>query len=247
MTAALRAEWIKATTLWSIRLSLLAFAVVTAGISVAVAATVGAAEAARPDYDAAVIAFYGLNFGHVAVLVVAVLLTAGEYGARTIGTSLTAVPRRGVFLAAKVAVGAGLVLAVATVTAVVTFAATQAVLGPDAVGPGTPGVLRSIAAAALFPALLAVVCMGIGMLARDAAGALTALVPFFFLVSPLLELVPGLQRAAVFLPDRAGAVAVRLHERPVDAFGPVTGLLVMAGWAAAAVLAAWWALHRRDA
>jgi ABC-2 type transport system permease protein len=29
-----------------------------------------------------------------------------------------------------------------------------------------------------------------------------------------------LPKAAVFLPDRAGAVAVRLHSREIDAFGP---------------------------
>jgi ABC-2 type transport system permease protein len=69
----------------------------------------------------------------------------------------------------------------------------------------------------------------------------------FFLVSPVLELVPGLQRVAVFLPDRAGQVALRLHERPIDVFGPAVGLLVLAAWAAAAVLGAWWLVRRRDA
>jgi ABC-2 type transport system permease protein len=89
--------------------------------------------------------------------------------------------------------------------------------------------------------------MAVGMLVRDSAGALTVLVPFFFLVSPLLELVPVLQRIAVFLPGRAGAIAVRVHSRPIDVFGPVTGLAVLALWAVGAVLAAWWVLRRRDA
>ncbi|PWW21229.1 hypothetical protein JD79_00357 [Geodermatophilus normandii] len=95
--------------------------------------------------------------------------------------------------------------------------------------------------------LLAVVCMAVGMLLRDRAGALGLLVPFFSLLSPLLELVPVLQRAAVFLPDRAGAVAVRRHGRPADVFGPVAGLGILALWAAVAVALAWWALRRRDA
>jgi ABC-2 type transport system permease protein len=51
----------------------------------------------------------------------------------------------------------------------------------------------------------------------------------------------------VFLPDRAGQVALRLHERPIDVFGPAVGLLVLAAWAAAAVLGAWWLVRRRDA
>jgi ABC-2 type transport system permease protein len=247
MTAALRAEWIKATTLWSTRLSLLGFVVVTVGISVGVAASVGRLQAAEPGYDAGTIAFYGLNFGHVAVIVLAVLLTAGEYGGRTIHTSLLAVPRRGVFLAAKLAVGSALVLAASALTAAVTVVATQRLLGPAGLPLTAPGMLRSTVAAALYPTLLAVFCMAVGVLLRDQAGTLSFLVPFFFLVSPLLELVPGLRRVAVFLPDRAGEIAVRLHGRPIDVFGPLVGLAVLTAWAAAAAVLAWWVLRRRDA
>lgn len=247
MTAALRAEWVKATTLRSTWLTLLAYVVAVAGIGVGVVASVGHAEATEPDYDPGTIAFYGLNFGHVAVIVLAVLLTAGEYARQTVHTSLVAVPRRGRFLAAKLAVGAVLVLGTAAVTAVATLLLTQAVLSAPGVSLATPGMLRATVAAALYPTLLAVVCMAVGMLLRDQAGALGLLVPFFFLLAPLLELVPGLQRAAVFLPDRAGAVAVRLHSRPIDVFGPVAGLGILALWAAAAVALAWWALRRRDA
>jgi ABC-2 type transport system permease protein len=245
--AALHAEWVKAVTLRSVRWSLLLYAVAVVGIGVAVVTSVGAAEAAGADYDAGEIAFYGLNFGHVAVIVVAVLLTAGEYGQRTIAASLVAVPRRGVFLLAKLGVGTGLVLVTAAVTALVTVTVTQQLLGPDGVALTAPGMLRATVAAALYPTLLAVFCMGVAMMMRDQAGALALLVPFFFLVSPLLELVPVLQRAALFLPDRAGAVAVRLHPRPIDVFGPGTGLAVLTLWAAAAVLGGWAVLRRRDA
>jgi ABC-2 type transport system permease protein len=108
-------------------------------------------------------------------------------------------------------------------------------------------MLRSTIAAALYPTLLAVICMSVGVVLRDQTAALSLLVPFFFLVSPVLELVPGLQKAAVFLPDRAGEVAIRLHSRPVDVFGPVVGLVILAAWAALAVLGAWLVMSRRDA
>ncbi len=245
--AALHAEWIKATTLRSTWVCLLVFLVAVAGIGAGVVASIGDVEAGQPDYDPGTIAFYGLNFGHVAVIVLAVLLGAGEYGQRTVHVSLAAVPRRGVFLVAKVLVGAVLVLATAAVTAVTTLATTQALLGAAAVDLATPGMLRSTVAAAVYPTLLAVFCTGVAVVLRDQAAALGLLVPFFFLLSPLLELVPVVQRAAVFLPDRAGAVAVRLHARPVDVFGPVVGLVVLTLWAAAAVLGAWWVLRRRDA
>lgn len=247
LTAALHAEWTKVRTVRSLPAALLGYAVVVTGVSVGVVASIGAGEAAGPGYDAALLAFYGLNFGHVAVVVFAVLLTAGEYTRQTIHPSLVAVPRRGRFLAAKVGVGAALVLAVAVPTALLTLAATQAFLGPAAVSLAEPGMARATLAAALYPTLLAVFCMGVGMLLRDQLAALALLIPFFFLVSPVLELIPVLRTAAVFLPDRAGQVAVRLHSRPIDEFGPLTGLAVLALWAAAAVLAAWWVLRRRDA
>ena len=245
--AALRAEWIKATTLRPVLLCLVAVPVTVAGVGIAATAAIGRLQAAEADYDPAVLAFYGLNFGHVAVIVLAVLLTAGEYGRSTVHTSLLAVPRRGVFLGAKVLVGAGLVLVAATLAALASFFGTQALLGPAAVALPDSGVLRSTIAAALYPTLLAVVCMGLAIVLRDQAATLGLMIPFFFLVSPLLELVPGLRTAAVFLPDRAGQVAVRLHAREIDVFGPLAGLGVLALWAAAAVLAAWWVLRRRDA
>jgi ABC-2 type transport system permease protein len=244
---ALRAEWIKATTVRSTAVLLGLFVLATAGIGIGATAAIGRDQAALPDYDPAVLAFYGLNFGHVAVIVLAVLLTAGEYGRHTIHLSLTAVPRRGLLLGAKLGVGTALVLGAAAVAAPVSLLGTQALLGPAAVDLGTPGMLRSTVAAVLYPTLLAVVCMAVGVLARDPSAALGLMVPFFFLVSPLLELVPGLQRLAVFLPDRAGEIAVRLRPRPVDVFGPGVGLAVLALWATAAVLAAWWSLRRRDA
>lgn len=247
LLAAVHAEWTKVATVRALPAALLAYAVVVTGVGLGVVASIGADEAATPGYDAAVLAFYGLNFGHVAVIVFAVLLTAGEYSRQTIHLSLVAVPRRGRFLAAKVAVGGTLVFAVAVPTALATLAGTQALLGSAAVGLDDPGMARATLAAALYPTLLAVCCTGIAMVVRDQVAALGVLIPFVFLVTPVLELIPVLRTAAQFLPDRAGQVAVRLHGRPVDVFGPAVGLAVLALWAAAAVLTAWWVLRHRDA
>ena len=63
------------------------------------------------------------------------------------------------------------------------LAGTQALLGSAAVDLGTPGVLRATLAAAPYPTLLGVFCMGVGMLLRDQVAALGVLIPFFFLVT----------------------------------------------------------------
>jgi ABC-2 type transport system permease protein len=247
VTAALRAEWRRTAALRSSWWVLAAYVTAVVGIGAGVTAALGRAQAATPGYDpAGDLAFYGINFGHVAVITFAVLRSAGEWSRRTAATSLVAVPRRGAFLAAKLAVTTGLVLAAGAVSAAAALAATQAQLGPAAVTLGTPGVLRATVAAALYPALLAVVCTAAGVVLRDQGAALGLLVPFFFLVSPLLELVPGLRHVAVWLPDRSGEIAIRLHSRPLDPFGPLAGLGVLALWAAGAALLAWWDLRRRD-
>ncbi len=50
---------------------------------------------------------------------------------------------------------------------------------------------------------------------------------------------------AAYLPDRAGQQV--LFQTPAGDVGPWTGLAVTALWAAAALLAGWRAVHRRDA
>ncbi|MCZ2824250.1 MULTISPECIES: hypothetical protein [unclassified Modestobacter] len=213
MIAALHAEWVKATTLRSTWVCLAGFAVAVTGISAAVVGAIGDLQAAEPDYDAGLLAFYGLNFGHVAVIVVAVLLTAGEYGRQTVHDALVAVPRRGVFLVSKVAVGAALVLATATVTALVSAVVTQALLGPA--GVGLSELARPTVAAALYPTLLAVLCMGVAMVMRDQTGALGLLVPFFFLVSPLARAGAG-AAAPRGVPPRPRRPGRRPAARPPD-------------------------------
>ncbi|HEY9493831.1 MAG TPA: ABC transporter permease [Intrasporangium sp.] len=247
LAPALRAEWIKATSLRSIWLCLAIFVVGVAGIGIAVVASIGDVEARQPDYDPSTVAFYGLNFGHVAVIVLAVLLTAGEYNRHTIHASLVAVPKRAAFLAAKLGVGAVLVLLASAFAVPLTLLTARAVLGPTAVPVTEPAMLRSAVAAVLYVTLLTVLCMNIAMLIRNQAGAIGLLVPFFFLLSPLLELVPVVQEAAAFLPDRAGATALRLESRPTDPFGPLTAMGVVICWAVASGIGAWAALRHRDA
>jgi hypothetical protein len=134
------------------------------------------------------------------------------------------VPKRAAFLAAKLGVGAVLVLLASAFAVPLTLLTARAVLGPTAVPVTEPAMLRSAVAAVLYVTLLTVLCMNIAMLIRNQAGAIGLLVPFFFLLSPLLELVPVVQEAAAFLPDRAGATALRLESRPTDPFGPLTAM-----------------------
>jgi hypothetical protein len=113
---------------------------------------------------------------------------------------------------------------------------------------GQPGVLRAVIMAGAYPALIALISLGIGAIIRHTAGAICALVGVVF-VLPLLSspLSPSIQNAVQkFMPDlmRNSLIAVRpvAHLLPP---GLTFGLLC--AYAMVALAAGAWALVRRDA
>ena len=110
--------------------------------------------------------------------------------------------RRPLVLAAKAAVLGAVTLAAGEISAFAAFFAGQAVL-PAPAPPATlgqPGVLRAVLLAGAYPALIALIGLGLGALIRHTAGAICAVVGVLF-VLPLLFISPSLQNAAQnFLP-----------------------------------------------
>ncbi|MFJ4715255.1 ABC transporter permease [Streptomyces sp. NPDC088785] len=240
--AVLHSEWIKVRSLRGSLGSLIAVFAATVGITVLVRATVGSAVTGSGD-DVLHGAFYALDFGQIAALAFGATAVSCEFRDGALRVSLTAVPRRGLFYAAKTTVVAGCAWAVGTLTTLTAFVAGQAFLGDDALTLGDPGALRACLGGGAYLALMALFAAGLTAVLRSAVVVLSVLVPFLLLVSFVIGDVAG--PAADYLPDRAGQQVLRLHaEGPL---GPWTGLAVTALWAAAAVLAGWWSVRRRDA
>ncbi|MEI5102414.1 ABC transporter permease [Streptomyces sp. PmtG] len=243
VTAALHAEWIKMRSLRATLFSLLAVCAATLAVTVLVFATVGGAEADNADAEPVFDAFYALNFGQMAAISFGTTAVSSEYVTGALRISLAAVPRRGLFYAAKTAVVAGAALAVGLVTSFGAFLGGQAFLGDDAIGLGHPGALRACVGGGVYLALMALLAAGLTALLRSGVAVLSVLVPFLLIVPFVIgDVVSG---AAGFLPDKAGQQI--LHEDPTGTLGAWTGLAVLAAWAAAALLAGWWAVRRRDA
>ncbi|MEV1021926.1 ABC transporter permease [Streptomyces sp. NPDC050264] len=241
-TAVLHSEWIKIRSLRGTLGSLLAVFVATVAITTLVSATVGRAEADNGD-DALFGAFYALNFGQIAALAFGSTAVSGEYLNGALRVSLAAVPDRTLFYGAKAAViGAG-ALVVGMATTFTAFLAGQAFMGADALGLGDPGALRACVGGGVYLALMALFAAGLTAVLRSAVVVLSILVPFLLIVSFVVGDVAG--AAADFLPDRAGQQVLR--QDMVGSLGPWSGLAVTALWAAAAVLAGWWTVRRRDA
>ncbi|WP_274555603.1 ABC transporter permease [Streptomyces spiramyceticus] len=242
-TAVLHSEWIKIRSMRSISGSLIAVFAVTVAITVLVSATVGQAEAEGGESDPVFGAFYALNFGQIAAVAFGVTAVSSEYVNGALRTSLAAVPSRGSFYAAKMALVGGAVLAVGLITGFVTFLGGQAFMGKYAIGLGDPGALRACVGSGIYLALMALFAAGLTTLLRSGVAVLSLLIPFILIVPFVIGSVA--KGVVEYLPDRAGQLV--LQQYPQGALGPWTGLAVTAAWAAAAVLAGWWALRRRDA
>src|SRR5690348_17032610 len=121
MTTLMSAEWIKIrsvrSTTWSVVLTL----VISIGLAYLVGFSFRANFTSLPqnqqvNFDPLFPTFYSLTFGQLALVVLAVFVVTSEYSTGTIRTSVTAVPRRGLFYTAKVLTGVLLAAAVAVVT-----------------------------------------------------------------------------------------------------------------------------------
>lgn len=250
LLTAVNAEWIKIRSIrgprWTLLAGLVATVVLGALISFFLARDFQSVSSKGP-FEPVRTAFSGLSLGQLAMVVLGVTFIGGEYTSGMIRLSLAAVPRRGVFFAAKAAVLAAVTLTVGLATAFIAFFIGQTLLGSHGVSFGAPGVPRAVLVGALYPVLIALFSLGVAAMLRRQMLALGILIPFFFLMSTVLQAIPGVHTVTQYLPDQAGQMALQLHHQSGDAFGPWTGLLIAAAWTAAALLGGWLVLRRRDA
>ncbi|HET6856040.1 MAG TPA: ABC transporter permease, partial [Streptomyces sp.] len=192
--------------------------------------------------------FAGTSLGQLAMIVFGVLVVANEYNTGMIRMSLAAVPQRGTFLFSKVAVATALALLVGMVTSFISFFLGQAMLGDLKASIGDPGVLRAVIGGGLYMTLIAVFSMGVAAMLRGPTLALGILMPFFFLLAPILGNVSATKKVGQYLPDQAGSKIMQVVPLNDDVpYGPWGGLLIMALWAAAALLGGYILLKKRDA
>jgi Ca2+/Na+ antiporter len=184
-----------------------------------------------------------LVFGVVGAIVLGVVAVSSEYRAesaedaatRQIVTSLTAVPSRPRFLAAK----AGALILTMALAAAVTAPATLTIRG------GTLAIARMLGVVVYF-VLTALLAFGVTLVTRSGIVPLTVLIVNATVVS-VSFLISRVLPVANYLPDLAGARMFVRHGEFNLAIGPVTGGLVMAGWTVLVVAGGAAAFCRRDA
>jgi len=204
----------------------------------------------RQHWDPLFATFYSLSIGQLALVVFGVAVTGSEYPAKMIMTSLTVVPRRALFYAAKIAAGLLAAAGTAVLSVAATFFAAQQALGPLGASADAPGTLRAAFGACLYLTLICALAMGIAAVTRSYGLSLVVMVPLLFLDSQGLGNVPGLRKVIDYLPDQAGAVITHLSGAGAGQFGrpygPWTGMAIMLGWTVAALVGGYLVLSRTD-
>ncbi|WP_406298496.1 ABC transporter permease [Embleya sp. NBC_00888] len=240
----LLSEWTKIRTVRSTMWTLVVMVLLILGLGVLLAGTVSP----DADDDYVSIALIGVIVAQLAAATLGVLTISAEYTTGMIRTTLTAYPRRLQVLVAKGVVFAGLMFVVGVITMGVTAVLGKAML-TSRIGDSTAEVdlFRSVVGGSLYLAVIGLFGLGLGVLLRHSAGAITALMGAI-----LLPMIIG-----PFLPHSVGEKVMEYS--PMFALGKLIGgggdnggpgpwpsLLLIAAYAALALIAGGVRMRSRD-
>jgi ABC-2 type transport system permease protein len=257
MRPALHAEWTKLRTVAGPGWLLLAVVVTTVGMGAAAGAGF-ACPGSQCDVDVVKLSLIGVRLSQVVVAVLAVLVIGGEYSTGMIRTTLTAMPRRTVVLAAKATTVTALVLVAGAVAALGSIVAGRLILpgsgftaarGFPPLSPADGPTLRAAAGTALYLALIALLSLGAAALVRNSAAAIGLVLGLLYVFPILAGVVTDpdwVRRLQQISPSNAGLAiqdTVGLAGQPLS---PWAGLGVLAVWAVAAAVAGGLTLQFRD-
>jgi len=251
-----RSEWTKLRSLRSTRWSLLVAVVLTIGLPCLFAAVTSShwgsmSPGDRADRHPLDIALAGVDVSQLAIGILGILVITGEYSTGMIRASFTAVPKRLPVLWAKLGVFAVVAFVLAAPAVVTAFFASQAILAKHdilQISFSHPGVARAVFGGALYLMLLGVLTLSLGAIVRNTAGAIGVFAALFFVIPPLLNVLPSSWNNAIapYLPDAAGRSIFSLTHGP-HSLAPAPGLALFCGYCAVAVALAAVLLVRRDA
>lgn len=253
MRRAIGAEWAKTWSEPGTTWLLVGLVVLSVAVS---SMTIGTARCpAGCGQDPARISLAGVYLGQAIAALAGVRAIGAEYGTGMIRVTLTAIPRRGRLLAAKALVLAGPVLAASTLAVGTSMLTGQLVLpghgftardGFDLVS-GT--MWRAELCAIGYLTLVALLGLGLAAVVRDSAAAIGIALGLLYLL-PVVGVVVGqaaqrhLQQIAPMSAGLDSQTTVGLNGLPLT---PWQGLVVVALWAAGALVLGGAVLRLRDA
>jgi len=248
-------EWTKLRSVRSTRWALLIGAVLTIGFPLLFAAVTSSrwghmSPHERANRNPLDIALAGVNVSQLAIAVLGVLAVTAEYSTGMIRASFTAVPKRLPVLWAKLGVFSLVAFVLSLPAVVIAFFASQAILSRHhilQISFSHPGVARSVIGGAVYLMLVGAFAMAFGAIIRSTAGGISAFAAIFFVIPPLLNVLPTSWNNAVnpYLPSEAARSIFSLTHGP-HSLAPGPGLALFVGYTLLTVAVAAVLLVRRD-
>jgi hypothetical protein len=204
----------------------------------------------RADRHPLDIALAGVNVAQLAIAVLGVLLISAEYSTGSIRSTFTAVPTRLPVLWAKLIDYAVVSIVLMVPAVLVSFFASQSILSRHdilQISFSQHGVARAVLGGALYVMLVGIFALAIGAIIRNTAGGIAAFSGIFFVLPPLMFVLPTSWNNAIsqYLPSNAGRQLFALQHAS-HTLTPLTGGLVFGAYCAAAIVIAAVLLVRRD-
>jgi ABC-2 type transport system permease protein len=251
----LRSEWTKfrsvRSTAWCVGLTVLltiAFPVLFAFVISSHWGQMQPSE--RASHSPLEVALAGVNVAQLVVAVLGVLMITAEYSTGSIRSTLTAVPKRLPVLWAKLLDYAVVSFVLMVPAVIASFFVSQAILARHdilQISFDAPGVARAMIGGAIYVMLVGVFALALGAIVRNTAGGIATFSGIFFVIPPLMNLLPTSWYNAIneWLPSEAGRQIFSL-KHAANTLTPLGGGLVFAGYCAAAIVIAAVLLRRRD-
>jgi ABC-2 type transport system permease protein len=256
--ATLTSEWTKLRTLRTTWVTLGVGVVLAVGITALLAIVTGTtwddwSAADRESFEPTLLALGGTFFSSIAFALLGVSAAASEYSSGMMRLTLTATPRRGRVLAAKVVVVAALTLVAGAIATLATFLLGQAILGSYGLETESlteSAVARALVGGSLLTPVLPAIAIALAVMLRSKAGAITAVLALIFAPMIFGGLLPSSWKddVLIYLPGAAGdGLTVAPLEDGGSYLAPGVAVAVIAAWLAAFLGSAHLALTRRDA
>jgi ABC-type transport system involved in multi-copper enzyme maturation permease subunit len=157
-------------------------------------------------------------------ILLGILVVSCEYGTGTILAALAAAPRRPMVLAAKILVFGSVSLAVSEIVAFASFLLGQALLTSPARHAmlSSPGALRAVAGIGLFLCVAGLFALGIAVLVRHTAGAISAYIGLILVLPLIVGAFPSSRARRPSAPTTSaswptGPPSTGRHKKPATA------------------------------
>lgn len=254
------AEWIKLRTVRSTMYTLTVAAIVSIGIGAfacqrLAAELSGGRAPIGPNgevdgFDGISRSLIGGAAAQLAIAALGVLVVTSEFSTGMIRASLTAMPQRRLWIAAKLAVFGAIALVVGQVLTFISFGVGQAILSTQHGGAslGDPHVLTSVVATGLYLTLVGLLGAAFGLIIRHTAGAISSILGALFVLPVIAGAFPVHVQHAVlrFFPNLIGEQASTAHQLS-DHFSTWGGIGLMVSYVGGMTAIGIVMLQRRDA